>query len=43
MGTDPELAFRGAYFLLLGPMLGVVALILSIFYRRGWLGRRRRH
>jgi magnesium transporter len=38
----PELGFRGAYFLLLGSMLVVVAGILVYFRRRGWLGGRRR-
>ena len=38
----PELGFRGAYFLLLGTMLLVVATILLFFYRQGWLGGRRR-
>jgi magnesium transporter len=38
----PELGFRGAYFILLGSMLVVVAATLVFFYRRGWLGGRRR-
>jgi len=38
----PELKFRGAYFLLLGSMLTVVASILVFFFRRGWLGGRAR-
>ncbi len=38
----PELGFRGAYFLLLGAMLLVVATILLFFHRKGWLGGRRR-
>ncbi|MDA0206808.1 MAG: magnesium transporter CorA family protein [Acidobacteria bacterium] len=37
----PELGYRNAYFLLLGAMLLVVAIILTVFYRRGWLGSRR--
>jgi len=37
----PELGFRGAYFILLGSMLAVVAAILLIFHRRGWLGGNR--
>jgi len=38
----PELGYRNAYFMLLGAMLLVVAGILTLFYRRGWLGGRRR-
>lgn len=38
----PELSYRGAYFLLLGSMLLVVAGILATFHRRGWLGGRKR-
>ncbi|MDH3207840.1 MAG: magnesium transporter CorA family protein [Gemmatimonadota bacterium] len=38
----PELGFRGAYFVLLGSMLTVVAAILVFFYRRGWIGGHRR-
>lgn len=38
----PELRFRGAYFVLLGSMLAVVAAILIFFYRQGWIGGRRR-
>ncbi len=36
----PELGYRGAYFILLGAMLTIVAGILLIFYYRGWLGGR---
>ncbi len=36
----PELGYRGGYFLLLGAMLTVVATILLVFYKRGWLGGR---
>ena len=36
----PELGYRNAYFILLGAMLSVVAAILLVFYRRGWLGGR---
>ena len=36
----PELGYRNAYFILLGAMLTVVAGILTLFYRRGWLGGR---
>jgi magnesium transporter len=36
----PELGFRPAYFLLLGAMIAVVAGILLLFRRRGWLGAR---
>jgi magnesium transporter len=36
----PELGYRGGYFILLGAMLSVVAVILRVFYKRGWLGRR---
>lgn len=39
----PELGFRPAYFVLLGSMLLVVAMILLFFYQRGWLGGQRRH
>ena len=39
----PELGYRHAYFMLLGAMLLVVAGILITFYRRGWLGGRRRN
>lgn len=38
----PELGFRGAYFILLGSMLAVVAGTLLFFFRRGWIGGRRR-
>jgi len=38
----PELGVRGAYFFLLGSMLVVVASILVLFYRRGWIGSARR-
>ena len=38
----PELGFRPAYFILLFTMLGVVITILSIFRKRGWLGKRAR-
>ena len=38
----PELGVRGAYFILLGAMLAVVATILAVLHRRGWLGDRRR-
>jgi magnesium transporter len=34
----PELAYRNGYFILLGTMLVVVAGILTIFFKRGWLG-----
>jgi len=38
----PELAYRAAYFILLGAMLTVVSSILVLFYHRGWLGVRSR-
>jgi magnesium transporter len=38
----PELRYGSAYFIVLGTMLTVVASILMLFYRRGWLGRSRR-
>ena len=34
----PELGYRNGYFILLGTMLMVVVGILTIFYKRGWLG-----
>jgi magnesium transporter len=34
----PELGFRNGYFILLGTMLVVVAGILTLFFKRGWLG-----
>ena len=38
----PELGFRNGYFILLGLMLTVVVGILTIFFKRGWLGGRSR-
>jgi magnesium transporter len=38
----PELGYRNGYFILLGAMLLVVVGILTIFFKRGWLGGRRR-
>jgi len=37
----PELSIHGAYFFLLGGMVVVVTGILSLFYLRGWIGRRK--
>jgi magnesium transporter len=34
----PELGYRNGYFILLGTMLVVVAGILTVFFKRGWLG-----
>ena len=36
----PELGFRPGYFILLGAMLSVAAMIVLVFYYRGWLGGR---
>jgi len=36
----PELGYHNGYFILLGAMLSVVASILFVFYKRGWLGGR---
>jgi len=38
----PELGYRNGYFILLGTMLTVVVGILTIFFKRGWLGGRSR-
>jgi magnesium transporter len=38
----PELGYRNGYFILLGTMLMVVVGILTIFFKRGWLGGRSR-
>jgi hypothetical protein len=36
------LGYRNAYFILLGTMLLVVVGILTVFFKRGWLGGRSR-
>ena len=38
----PELGYRNGYFILLGTMLIVVVGILTVFFKRGWLGGRSR-